>query len=94
MICELEKGRCKHCGWENTTGLPDNLIRRACALSRAGEELSIKAGLGDKIESMLTKLGVTKERYIALKKRLGLIPECNCLKRKELLNKLGRSLKK
>jgi hypothetical protein len=39
-------------------------------------------GLGDVVESTLTKLGITQERY---KEFFGL-QECNCTKRKKWLN--------
>lgn len=39
-------------------------------------------GLGDVVESALTKLGITQERY---KEFFGL-QECNCTKRKKWLN--------
>jgi hypothetical protein len=45
------------------------------------EELQ-KRGLGDVVESTLTKLGITQERY---KSFFGL-QECNCTKRKKWLN--------
>jgi hypothetical protein len=45
------------------------------------EELQ-KRGLGDVVESTLTKLGITQERY---KSFFGL-KECNCKKRKQWLN--------
>jgi len=45
------------------------------------EELE-KRGLGDVVESTLTKFGITQERY---KQWFGL-EECNCTQRKEWLN--------
>ena len=41
-------------------------------------------GLGDVVESTLTKFGITQERY---KQRFGL-QECNCTERKKWLNGL------
>jgi hypothetical protein len=41
-------------------------------------------GLGDVVESTLTKFGITQERY---KEWFGL-QECNCTKRKKYLNNL------
>jgi hypothetical protein len=41
-------------------------------------------GLGDVVEGVLTKFGVTQERY---KEWFGL-QECNCTKRKKYLNSL------
>jgi len=45
------------------------------------EELQ-RRGLGDVVESTLTKFGITQERY---KEWFGL-QECNCTKRKKWLN--------
>jgi len=39
-------------------------------------------GLGDVVESTLTKLGITQERY----KEFFNLEECNCTKRKKWLN--------
>ena len=47
------------------------------------EELE-RRGLGDVVESTLTKFGITQERY---KQWFGL-QECNCTKRKKYLNGL------
>jgi hypothetical protein len=46
-------------------------------------------GLGNLVESTLEKYGVTKDRWVEFKKRLGLPATCNCDRRKEYLNKLG-----
>lgn len=46
-------------------------------------------GLGDRVAAALAKRGMTEERYIALKKRLGLRGKCGCKKRQQLLNRLG-----
>lgn len=48
-----------------------------------------KPGLGDITESLLQKIGVTKERYIEAKKMFGGAPTCNCEKRKAWLNKVS-----
>ena len=45
--------------------------------------------LGDVIEAVLTSVGITKERWIALKEQFGLPPTCNCEARKQWLNNLG-----
>lgn len=41
-------------------------------------------GLGDVVESVLNKFGITQERY----KQWFHLEECDCTKRKEWLNKL------
>jgi hypothetical protein len=47
-------------------------------------------GLGDFIESGLTYLGITQERWVEWKRSHGLPPTCNCVDRKEWLNNFGR----
>ena len=46
-------------------------------------------GLGDRLESLLTRVGLTKDRYREIKGELGLPPTCDCDKRQEWLNKVG-----
>ena len=46
-------------------------------------------GLGDSLETVLTTLGITKDRYVEVKKLFGLPPTCNCDQRREWLNKVG-----
>ena len=46
--------------------------------------------LGDRLEQTLTRMGITKDRYKEVKQRFGFPPTCNCDKRKEWLNKVGR----
>lgn len=47
---------------------------------------------GDDLEQALTNLGITKERYIALKEALHLAPSCNCDARKQWLNDQSHKL--
>lgn len=54
------------------------------AIERQGKPIE-KSGFGDKIESALTLLGITKEK---VEKWIG--RPCGCKERKEKLNKLGR----
>jgi hypothetical protein len=49
-------------------------------------------GLGDKVADTLKKLGITPERYVEVKQRFGLPPTCDCAKRQEWLNQVGRWL--
>lgn len=49
-----------------------------------------QSGLGDKIASWLSAVGVTEENYVAIKEMFGLPPTCNCAGRKEWLNRVGR----
>ena len=49
-----------------------------------------KRGLGDATEQVLKSLGITEDRWKEAKERFGLAPSCNCRKRKEWLNKVGK----
>ena len=46
-------------------------------------------GLGDFTESLLSSIGVTKDRYLEVKQLFNLAPSCNCEKRKEWLNQVS-----
>lgn len=48
--------------------------------------------LGDKVGSALAAVGVTTERWKALKAAIGLPPTCNCPARREWLNRLDERL--
>jgi len=48
--------------------------------------------LGDRLESLLKKVGITEEKYRELKAMAGLDPTCNCGSRKRFLNKLPAAL--
>lgn len=45
--------------------------------------------LGDAVTRILRKCGITKERYLRAKAFLGSIPECNCERREQWLNKFN-----
>jgi len=49
-------------------------------------------GLGDYVAAGLHAIGITKQRYVAIKRLLGLKPQCRCKERREKLNNLGRRL--
>jgi len=49
-----------------------------------------KMGWGDKVEKQLKALGITPEKYVAIKEKFGLPPTCNCGGRKKWLNKVGK----
>jgi hypothetical protein len=51
-----------------------------------------KVGLGDLAEAFFKSLGVTEERYKAVKVKLHLDPNCNCADRKKWLNEVGAQL--
>lgn len=44
---------------------------------------------GDWVEKHLSRIGITKEVYIATKVAVGLPPNCNCDKRQAWLNAVG-----
>lgn len=48
-------------------------------------------GLGDYVAAGLHKVGITRERYVRVKRRLGL-KGCGCGKRQRKLNELGRKV--
>ena len=45
--------------------------------------------LGDWVETRLTSIGVTKEKWVEVKSSVGLAPTCDCEERKEWLNQIG-----
>lgn len=49
-------------------------------------------GLGDLAEAFFKSLGITEERYQAVKVSLHLDPKCNCADRKRWLNEVGAEL--
>jgi hypothetical protein len=51
-----------------------------------------RAGLGDIAEDFFKSLGITEERYKAVKVALHLDPKCNCADRKRWLNEVGAKL--
>jgi hypothetical protein len=53
------------------------------------EQEAERKKLGDHVESLLASIGVTKERYGAVKQNLGLEPACDCPDRQAWLNKWG-----
>jgi hypothetical protein len=44
--------------------------------------------VGDRVEQWLSKMGVTPESYAHAKEAIGLIPDCNCPKRKQAMNEV------
>lgn len=46
-------------------------------------------GLGDRVESLLASVGITKDRWLEAKKIVGLPPTCGCQSRQEYLNKVS-----
>jgi hypothetical protein len=73
--------RCSVCGYElqrNYATIP----RRNCR--KVGQQ----SLLGDRAESALIYMGITKENYASAKEAFGLLPNCNCGARKQQLNEI------
>jgi hypothetical protein len=52
----------------------------------------VKRGLGDLAGDFFAALGITEERYKAVKVALHLDPNCNCADRRKWLNEMGEKL--
>lgn len=72
--------------WDAGTGPGQNLPR----VTVPREKKPSKYGWGDGVTAALKKIGVTEERYKAVKELFGLPPTCGCPQRREWLNKVGR----
>ena len=81
LMCEWVDRKCKYCGYALPAHLQGEVLRN-CTSWRAGDDL----------ESALAVLGITKDRYVALKEALHLAPSCNCEARQEWLNKTSVEL--
>lgn len=71
---------CPRCNWQLETETNEP-VEHVC-----GKKEVVR--LGDRIESALESIGVTKEKYAGWKEALHLPPTCNCMGRQEWLNKL------
>jgi hypothetical protein len=74
---------CQRCGRIFPVGATEATV----AACRYGQSMP---GLGTRIANALSAIGYTKERHVAIKKRLGLAPTCGCEKREAQLNQFGR----
>ena len=85
-LCQLEAidggAKCKICDTEYVSATTD-----AYAVCRGRGK-----GLGDSLTRYLKSAGITENRYQEIKKAFGMPPGCNCAKRREWLNKVGRYL--
>lgn len=80
MPCTGQQCKCPHCG--ATAAKPLNgFVMHGCKMR------PLRRGLGDMVSSVLSAIGITKER---VSKAIG--KPCGCAKRQEALNKLGRRL--
>ena len=80
MNCNIQNGTCTHCG--GSTG-------GVCVVSPSAR----RSGLGDYTEELLGKIGVTPDRYTAVKSIFGLAPKCGCRRRKVYLNQVSEWLR-
>jgi hypothetical protein len=55
-------------------------------------QYGVTPGLGDYLAAALHRVGVTRARYVRLKRWLGLRPTCRCPQRQAALNTFGRRL--
>jgi hypothetical protein len=58
----------------------------------AAADLGDAPGLGDLAEAFFKSLGVTEDRYRAVKVKLHLDPKCKCADRRRWLNEVGAKL--
>ena len=67
---------------------------RRIPTTRTGTAAAVPTGpgRGDRVETALTAIGVTKERWSSFKSAFGLGPTCNCEARKDWLNQVGDQL--
>ena len=79
MLCNMINGRCTHCG---------GAFGGRCKLSK---DPNTRQGLGDLTERLLKSVGVTQDRWAAVKERFGYAPTCACEARKEWLNQVSKS---
>ena len=69
--------------WVKTQHYP---VHCACGFTQHSPDI----GLGDRVAAALHMAGITKHRYLRLKRRFGLAPTCGCDRRRERLNKMFR----
>lgn len=75
---------CVHCDRRITTDQPPEKVHAKCKKP--------PWQLGDDLETMLTALGVTKDKWKAAKQKFGLPPNCGCAARQEWLNRVSENL--
>lgn len=61
-------------------------IACACGYVQMG---GVTPGLGDYVAAGLHRIGITRARYLRVKRLLGLTPACRCPQRQRSLNALG-----
>lgn len=76
--------RCRNCAWHAFSETDEPLEHRC------GDAKIVR--LGDRVELALESVGITKDRWIALKAKIGLPATCDCPSRKKWLSDLDASL--
>lgn len=93
-LCQPADGICTQC----QTAVPPRLHRtcpaknRSTAESEASAQRSTRIGIGDLTAEFFATLGITEDRYIAVKNALHLSTTCGCAARKQWLNAVGEKL--
>lgn len=72
--------------------VPTHARRVICACGFIQE--GVVPGLGDYIAAGLHRIGITRRRYVAVKRVLGLAPLCKCPQRQRWLNEFGRKVRR
>lgn len=87
--------RCTKCGIRvSIFDFPKShgIFRRKCKVVEASLKVDSAREalkLGDRVEALLSSIGITQQRYKEVKELFGLPPTCNCGKRKEWLNRVS-----
>ena len=84
-----------YCDWQEKN---DAYVCRVCGVVRSVRVVrNCREGpqpeehlLGDRIEKLLGRLGITQEHYMDVKKKLGMKELCKCGHRKNLLNLVSK----
>ena len=80
--------KCARCGREYVGTRAGETLAQ-CGVKTKSTSSRPTAGAGDRLEAILSSVGITQDRYKEAKKLFGLPPTCNCGKRKEWLNRVG-----
>mgnify|MGYP007100071713 CR=1 FL=1 len=67
-------------------------FHRACPAKKQGQPIPKGPGLGDLTRQFFESMGITEERYKAVKEAVHLDPSCRCNARQEWLNAVGEQL--
>ncbi len=84
MICWT----CLVCGLQGR--VRDGTPKVCCGLCGFVQLAGARPGLGDRIAARLHRVGITPERWVKIKKALGLKPRCNCPERQMAINAFGK----